>query len=98
MAKWGEDEYGQFVLFCIRTGRMKWCILSYFLRFIQICSRPVKLAVASLEAASEHSQQESGLAWKHIRVSRIHFLLQPLMKARWVVVVGCNYLFKCEVT
>lgn len=66
--------------------------------YSNLFSCPIKLAVASLEAASELSQQESGLMWKHIRISRSHFLLQPLMKARWIVVVGCNYLFKCEVT
>lgn len=36
---WGGavSNYGQFVLFCISTGRMKFCVLKYVLRLIQIC-------------------------------------------------------------
>lgn len=32
------NNSGQFALICVRTGRMKFCILKYFLRFIQIYS------------------------------------------------------------
>lgn len=56
------NDYGQFVLFCIRIGRMKFCHSQVFPQiYSNLLSCPIELGTASLEAASKYSQQESGL-------------------------------------